>query len=426
MRLRFAVLASLLTAVTAAVTPAVVSAAPKHNHDLTIAAVPSHIIAGESVLIYGHLAGPGNGDQLIRLYHRVNPHAAFSLIGVAHTDSTGEYEFIRPDGIVETNRSWFVRGPDGSHSRTVHEAVQALVSIDADKAATDTRHTVVFTGNIEPDHPFDRVVLQQRNGSGDDWHTIASGFTRGNSTYRLTHRWSLPGVYELRTVMVGDDRNVRSYSDEVTVTVEQAQRPYFSIETATPVIDYGDSTTIAGVLDKVGTSTPDANVPVTLLERPAGSSSWTAIANQATGNLGGYSFTESPQQNTLYEVRVTLKASRHTAVLFEAVRDVVTATPSSTSAPAGSTITFSGTVLPGQSGTVVYLQRLGKDGDWHTVKVGHLNGGSGYSIAWTLGDVGTQTFRTKVLSDVHNAGGASPQMAITVTAPALSGPPSGS
>ena len=57
MRLRLAVLASLLAALPAAVAPAVASAAPKHNHDLTIRAVPSHIMAGEPVLIYGHLAG---------------------------------------------------------------------------------------------------------------------------------------------------------------------------------------------------------------------------------------------------------------------------------------------------------------------------------------------------------------------------------
>lgn len=426
MRLRFAVLASLLTAVIAAVAPGIVSAAPKHNQGLTIRAVPRHILAGETVLIYGHLAGPGNGNALIRLYHRVNPHAAYTLISTTHTDSTGEYEFVRPDGVVDTNRSWFVRGPDATHSRTVYEAVQALVSISADTTAADTRHPVVFTGTVSPAHRFERVLLQRRNGNGDDWHTIAGDFTGGDSTYRLTHRWSIPGEYELRTVFVGDRRNVRSYSDSVTVTVEQAQRPYFTITSSSPVINYGDTTTISGVLDKLGTSTPDASVPVTLLERPAGSSGWTAIATQPTASDGGYSFTERPQQNTRYEVRVTLTAKRHTAALFEAVRDAVKATPSATSAPAGSTITFSGTVLPGQSGTIVYLQRLGKDGDWHTIEVGRLNAGSAYSIAWTLGDVGTQTFRTKVLANGHNAGGASAPMPITVTAPQPSSLPSAS
>ena len=92
-------------------------------------------------------------------------------------------------------------------------------------------------------------------------------------------------------------------------------------------------------------------------------------------------------------MRVTLTASRHTSALLEAVRDVVTATASPTSTTVGSPVTFTGSVLPGKSGGVVYLQRLGKDGDWHTVKVGFLNASSAYQISWTLGDAGTDTFR---------------------------------
>jgi hypothetical protein len=413
------VLASLLTAFTAVLAPSVASAAPKHNHDLTIRNVPSHIMAGEPVLIYGHLAGPGNAGQLIRLYHRVNPHFGYSLISTTHTDASGFYEFTRADGIVDTNRSWFVRGPDQSHSRTVYERVQALVSLSADKLATDTRHPVAFTGAIDPAHPFQRISLQVRRGTGDDWRTVKSGFTRAGSTYTIDYRWSIPGNYDVRTVLSGDRRDLRSYSAPVSVTVQQAERPFFSINSSAPVIQYGSSATISGVLDKVGTTTPDPGVPVTLLARTAGTA-YTAIATTTTGTNGSYSFSQTPQHNTLYVVRVTLTAGRHTSALLEAVRDQVTATPSSTSSTVGATITFTGSVLPGKSGGVAYLQHLGADGDWHTIKVGFLNGSSAYSIAWTLGDAGTDTFRVRVLGDRANAGGASAPIPITVAQPPTS------
>jgi hypothetical protein len=420
MRLRLAVLASLLTAFTTVLAPSVASAAPKHNHDLTIRNVPSRIMAGEPVLIYGHLSGPANAGQLIRLYHRVNPHFGYSLISTTHTDASGFYEFTRADGIVDTNRSWFVRGPDTSHSRTVYEGVQALVSLSADKVTADTRHPIAFTGAIDPAvHPFQRISLQVRNGTGDDWRTVKSGFTRAGSSYRIDYRWSVPGAYDVRTVLSGDRRDLRSYSAPVSVTVQQAERPFFSVASSDPVIQYGSSATISGVLDKVGTTTPDSGVPVTLLARTAGAK-YTAIATTTTPTDGSYSFSETPQNNTLYVVQVTLSASRHTSALLEVVRDVVSATPSATSSTVGATITFTGSVLPGKSGGVAYLQRLGADGDWHTIKVGFLNGSSAYSIAWTLGDAGTDRFRVRVLGDRANAGGASAPMAITVAQPPAS------
>jgi hypothetical protein len=425
MRLRLAVLASLLAALAAVLAPSAASAAPKHNHGLTIAAVPKHILAGEAVLIYGHLTGSDDANQLIRLYHRVNPHLGYSLVGTTHTDASGFYEFTRADGIVTTNRSWFVRGPDASHSRTVRESVQALVSLTTATTTVDTRHTVTFVGDVQPAHPFQRIWLQVRSGSGDDWRTIKAGVTRGGSGYRIDYRWSIPGSYDVRTALSSDSRNVRSYSDPVSLTVEQAQRPYFSINSSSPAIRYGDSATLSGVLDKVGTTTADDGVPVTLLARTAGGT-FTAVANTVTGAGGSYHFTVSPSANTRYEVRVTLNAHRHTSVLFEAVHAVVSGQPSASSAPAGSVIVFTGQVLPGKAGDTVYLQRLGSDGDWHTVKVGFLNGSSAYSISWTLGDVGTDTFRVRVLSDQSNAGGTSGPLAVTVTQPPASTLPTAS
>ncbi len=72
-------------------------------------------------------------------------------------------------------------------------------------------------------------------------------------------------------------------------------------------------------------------------------------------------------------MRTTFAPRRHTAVLFEGVQDVVTMTSSSPTSTVGGHVTFTGSVSPDKAGHVIYLQKLGKDGDWHTVEVRFVN-----------------------------------------------------
>ena len=44
-------------------------------------------------------------------------------------------------------------------------------------------------------------------------------------------------------------------------------------------------------------------------------------------------------------------------------------TSSSTTSTVNGHITFTGSVSPDKAGHVIYLQKFGKDGDWHTVEV---------------------------------------------------------
>lgn len=416
MRLRLAVLASLLTVLVAVVGPGGASAAPRHNHGLTINAVPRHIIAGEGVLIYGRLQGGDSAHQLIRLYHRIAPRSFYSLVGTTHTDAQGYFEFVRAEGVVDTNRAWFVRGPDRTHSRTVYERVDSLVSLAAGDTSPSTLQRVMFTGHVFPNHRFQRVLLQEQVGS-DDWRTIKTGFTGGGSNFFISYRWRTPGNHVVRAVFRGDRRNTRGSSDVVELTIQQKQITGFTITSSQQRIVYGSSAKIAGVLDQPGATTPDGGIPVTLMARLPGQSRWQAVTDTKTATDGSYSFQVTPGANTFYRVQVTLSAHRHTAVLFEGVRDQLSASASATTGTSGSTVSFTGTVLPGHSGDVVYLQRLGKDGDWHTVAPAPTNGSGAYSIPWTLGDPGTDTFRTRVLASRLNLGAWSSPTAITITAP---------
>jgi plastocyanin len=428
MRLRVCVLACALTVLGSLAASGLASAAPRHNHHLTIAATPDPVATGDGVLIYGRLLRADSGGQTITLYHHVyggNP--GYQPIGTTQTDGAGYYEFAREENVVDTNRNWFVRGPDGSHSRTVHERVIPLVSISPSSTSTDTSHAIVFTGHVTPNHPLERVFLQQQNGSGDDWRTLRSGRLDAASDYSIAYRWRVPGAHDVRVVFPGDYRNVRGVSDPVTVTIQQAQVPSFTINTSDPIVASGGSATISGVLDQPGTSTPEPSTIVQLWGRTADQRHFAVLADTPTGTDGSYSFTQSGlTRNTVYYVatmRLPHTPRRHTALLFEGVRDMVTMQPSTSTPSVGQTVTFTGTVLPDKAGHVIYLQKQGKNGDWHTVEIGFVRNDATFQFGWTVGSPGTHTFRARITSDEHNVGSASPPVSITATAPSASSLP---
>ena len=430
MRLRLTMLVCALTALGSVTAPGVASAAPRHNHHLTIAATPNPVIAGEGVLIYGRLLGAGNSGQTISLYHHLlGSGGGYTLVGTTTTDASGYYEFPRAEGIVLTNRNWFVRGPDGSHSRTLHERAMALVSVNASTTGTDTAHPIVFTGQVTPNQAYHRVYLQEQTGSGDDWHTLAGDQLDGNSSYSIAYRWRRPGVRDVRILFGGDDRNARGASDPVTVNVQQAQVPGFTIGSSAPIADAGTTAVISGTLDQPGTTTPQQGTVVQLWGKPAHQERFTVLGDATTGADGSYSFNQpNLTTNTTYYVatmRLPHTASRHTALLYQGVRDVVTIQSSDTSGQATTDqpVTFSGTVTPDKAGHVIYLQKLAKDGDWHTVEAAIVRNDSTYVFGWTIGAPGTHQFRARITSDGANIGSASPVVSINATAPPASSLP---
>lgn len=428
MRLRLAVLACLLTAVGAVAAPSLASAAPRHNHHLTIASTPNPVPAGEGVVIYGRLLGAGSASQPIALYHHISGSGrGYSLVQTTTTDASGYYEFTRAEGVVLTNRDWFVRGPNGSHSRTVHERAIALVGMTPSSTSTDTNSPITFAGIITPRHPFERVVLQQQNGSSDDWSTLKSGHTHGSSSYSISYRWRRPGVHDVRVVFPGDYRNLGGVSNPVTVVVQQAQVPDFTINSTDPIVDEGGSAAINGVLYMPGTTSPDPNTVVQLWRRTAHQGHFSVLADGSTDANGNYSFTQSELiTNAVYYV-ATMPLSnskrRRTALLYEGVRDVLMLQSSASSAPTGQTVTFSGPVLPDKAGHSIYLQKLGKDGDWHTIEVGTVRNDSTFRFNWTLGSPGSYEFRARITSDAANVGSASAPITVTATTPSASSLP---
>ena len=151
----FSVIAGALFSLVVLVAPSAASAAPHphHNHGLTIAATPDPITPGQGVLIYGQLKGPDSAFKRIYLFHRINPSARFTPIGVLAPTREGFYEFVRADGVVVSNRNWFVVGPGNTHSRTVHELVFADVTLTTTSASVTTAQPVDTVGHRVPGPP---------------------------------------------------------------------------------------------------------------------------------------------------------------------------------------------------------------------------------------------------------------------------------
>jgi hypothetical protein len=419
MRPRLAVLATVVTTLLAVAMPSIVSAAPRHNRGLTINAIPNPILAGEGVFIYGQLNDtPVSGQTIVLYHHLAGSGLGYTRVGETTTDSRGFYEFTRAEDVVMTNRSWFVREAGGHkiHSRTVFERVAALVSMTASTTEAVTGQPVVFTGHVDPNHAGERAVLQEQTSSGD-WRDLGSGRLGRGSDYAITYRWRFAGDHDVRVLFAGDDRNVRGESSPITVTIQQKQVPGFTINSSSQLITYGQSVTISGVLDQPGSAaTGVPNTPVTLWARNAYRDQFSPVADTTTGSDGSYKFApQAPIYNTLYQVRTTLAPHRHSAVLFEGVQDAVSMTPSSPTSTVGGQVTFNGTVLPDKTGHVIYLQRLGADGEWHNVEVRVVQFGSTYRFAWTFGRAGMYEFRSRITSDRGNVGGASPPVTIHVS-----------
>lgn len=426
MRLRFTLLTCALIAGAGAVIPAAAGAAPVRNRGLTIHAAPNPIIAGEAVLIYGRLQGPDHAGQVIRLYHRINPSPRFTLISTGRTNAAGQYEFVRAENIVESNRNWFVRGPGLTHSRTVHERVAALVTLAASSSSGLTRHPLVFSGHITPGHPGATVALQQQNASGNGWRTLARGRLDAGSDYNISYAWRVPGAENVRVRFAGDARNTAAVSDPTSVVIQQTEVPAFTITTSDPIVANDQPVTISGVLDQPGTTNPEPATSVSLFERQPGPTVFREVTTATTGGNGGYSFAGlASTTNELYQVRTTFAPRRHSAVLFEGVQDVVSLQASAQVSTVGGHITFSGAVSPDKAGHEIDLQKLGRDHSWHTVEVRFVSPASTFRFGWTFGTAGTKEFRARITGGDVNVGGASAPVAVDVTQPALGALPTG-
>jgi hypothetical protein len=399
------------TAIAAALGAAVPGASAAVHHATattapTITAAPNPNTAGDPVVIFGQ-ATPGAS---VVLWHRVNPAPRFTPVSRTTATSTGRYEFTRADGVVTTNRNWYVV-VGGRRSRVVHERVFALVTLRGPSDSNVvTGAPVTFSGTVSPAHAGQAVLLQRQSSAstGNSWRTIHRGRIGAGGAYTIVHRFRVPGDANVRVVFPGDRRNVRSPSNVLALQIEQRQNAKLTIGASANPIEEGQPVTITGVV--AGVSAP---TPVTLLARTA-RAGFAPVGVTMTDASGAYSFTQTPVLNSFYRAQ---SLGRRSAVLFVGVKDVVTASVDQTTVQAGQTLTFTGGVSPDKTGHVVVLQRRNATGDdWHDVQTARVGAGSTFTTQRRVTSPGTKVFRVLIPGGPENQSGASAPITVTVTA----------
>jgi hypothetical protein len=402
-----------------ALAPAAASAhkhpSPRERCRIDIKLMPALVSAGESTevsgqLSCGHRVSPG--AQTVQLYAHVAGTAGYVPVGSTTTEAGGAYKLTSP--VEDANTSFYVRS-SGAQSERRRLRVEAQVTLtgppEGTQIETGAPNQETFSGTVTPTTDVGaRVILQRQNAvSGEEWHRIGVGQVETGGGYTIKHIFRVPGDASIRVLVRSDGLNVPSASTPLEYEISQAQNPSLTIASSADPISYGQQVTISGVL--AGATTPQT---VTLLGRTVHQQGFAPIAEVSTSPGGTYSFpAQAPVNSTLYRVRA---AGQKSAVLYEGVRDVLTAAASPTTLPAGQTVTFSGTVAPDHAGHVIYLERENASGSgFHVVQVGHILPGSVYSIVHQVYVPGTKVYRIDIPGGPENGRALSQPFTIQVT-----------
>ncbi len=180
---------------------------------LTIAASPDPATAGQQVVISGTLLDGAAGTPVV-VYQQLPGQGAFTKLATTTTDASGGYTITQ--GSVQTDSKWYVAAGD-QHSTTVAESVYAVVTLSRAGSATARRRTVVLSGRVKPAHQGQRLLLEQLRPDG--WRLIARPRLDSRSGYAIVHTFANDGVMHLRAVLPADQRNLRSFSRVISLTV---------------------------------------------------------------------------------------------------------------------------------------------------------------------------------------------------------------
>jgi hypothetical protein len=410
---------------------------PSGRCRVSIDVVPRQITAGEPVTIFGRLLCRRQvraANRVVRLFHHVPGLPGFTFVQSTTTDAQGFYQFQRADGVVDTNRVWHVISHGAqSANRRIRVAAQVTLSgpPEGTQILTGPANKVTFTGTVNPADVGARVILQRQNSlTGNEWHRIDSGRVEAGGGFSITHTFIVPGDANIRVLVRSQGRNIPSPSNVLAYEISQAQNPELTIAASADPIFYGQSVTISGTL--VG----GANQTVTLLARVRRQQGFAPVAQTTTDAAGNYVFpAQAPVNSTFYEVEgsksmpcpppspggatcdeIRVGQPVRSAVLYEAVKFVLSAQVSATSVQEGQTLTFSGSVAPSHPGHVIYLERQNASGQgFHVVRVGTLTTESTFSIPYQVYSTGMQVFRIHIPGGPANAGAVSQQFTIQVT-----------
>ena len=384
---------------------------------ISLNVAPREITAGDPVLAFGRLACTRRvnaAGQTVKLFEHTLGQPGYTLVQSTTTGALGFYELAPTD--VDSNSTFYVRSHGAqSGRRLVRVAAQVTLSgpPEGTQLLTGAANAVTFTGTVTPADAGATVILQRQNAlTGNEWRRIGSSTVGAEGAFTIAHTFVVPGDANLRVLVRSHRTNIPSPSNVLEYEISQAQNPQLTITASSDPITYGQSVTISGVAAGL------ASTPVTLLARTARQHGFGPVAEVTTNAGGEYTFpAQSPVYSTFYEVKSGAKSSAvKSAVLYEGVKDVLTAEVSPSTVQAGQTLTFKGTVAPEHAGHIIYLERQNASGNgFHVVQVATIRAGSAYAITHTVYDAGTKVFRVRVPGDPENEGAVSAPFTIQVT-----------
>ena len=186
------------------------------NPALTIAARPSAVTYGGSVVISGSRRGQNRANRPVGLQANPYPFRGFRDAGLTRTDSKGDYRFTaRPTR--HTRYRTVSPSPATVYDTLIASGellvrVRLRVGIRLSDSTPRRGQRVRFFGTVAPKHNGRRVYVQRRRRDGR-WVTIARTLTRnttGNrSRYSRRVRIFRTGAYRVR---------VRGHADHSTGT----------------------------------------------------------------------------------------------------------------------------------------------------------------------------------------------------------------
>jgi len=404
--------------------PAGASAAPSTAHSslnncrVSLAAEPRTITSGESAQLFGQLrclSGSTEGQTVILWGH--TPGLPFKEVGKPVTGAAGFYSMIQSGITMDTIFYARVLG-----ARSANRAVRVAPVVtfagppEGTQLKTGLKNKVTFTGTVNPADVGAPVVLQREASSSvEEWRSIERGAVGPGGIYALTHAFAVPGQDANLRVIVPKHGTftVHGVSNVLSYEITQAENKNLTIHSSTDPIPYGATTTISGIL------AGGAGKTVTLMSHTLPGHVFLPVTSTPANGSGEYKFPVAPLASTDYQVsgaNVSGKTIR-SAVLFQGVKYLLTANASGKTVQSGQSLTFSGTVTPGNLGKVVYLERENLfGGGFHVTDVGTVTLASTYSITHFIFGSGKAVFRVKVPGDPSNQSVASTTFPVDITA----------
>jgi hypothetical protein len=308
--------------------------------------------------------------------------------------------------VVATNVSGTTAGSDATFTTPKSPAPVATTS----KANGVTPTSAKLTGEVNPKGQATDYFFEYGTTTAYGIRTPTASAGAGSARIRVTKvigALTPATTYHYR--LVATSPTGTTTGADVAFTTPKAVGG-LTLGASPGTIIFGQSTSLAGKVLPPRSS----HVAVTLERASSVAGPWLAGRTVTADRKGGYTFTGvAPSSNTFYRVTAGGTASQPVLVL---VRFRVGVLVSNTHPLRGSLVRFHGRSAPRHRGLRVFIQRLGADGHWHTIRFTRLRGTnpqhSFYSVRVRIERGGR--YRVVVRHDASHARGVSRTVRIHV------------